>query len=118
MSKQPILVIDDDIEIQRIFKLALQLSGYQVSTVGGGTEALRVLEDLPTPGLIILDLTMPDMDGFEFLEHKAARSAIRDIPVALCTAAGHTPTVSGVAEYLEKPIDFDRLLATVSRFCG
>lgn len=113
-----VLIIDDDIEIQRVFKLALRLSGYESYVTSSGTEALEMLKAIDPPGLIILDLTMPEMTGVEFLEHKAARAAIRDIPVVLCTAASHPKSIEGVTEVLEKPIDFDVLLTTVERFCG
>lgn len=116
--KKSVLIIDDDKEILRVFKLALSLSGYSVHTANGGNEALELLSQIETPGLIVLDLTMPDMSGTTFLAIKASRPAIREIPVVLCSASTKVFELPPTIERLDKPLDFDALLKTAERYCG
>lgn len=117
-SRKSVLIVDDDKEILRVFKLALSLSGYTVHTASGATEALELLARVEKPGLIVLDLTMPDMSGTAFLEIKASRPAIRDIPVVLCSASTKVSELPPSLERLDKPLDFDALLRTTERYCG
>jgi len=112
-----VLVVDDDPDILSTVEQILLVEGYSVTAARNGAEALKVLEDLQ-PAVIILDLMMPVMDGWEFRqrlrEHRAAQtpvivvSADRDISRKAASIAADG--------YIAKPFDLDRLLNEVGRF--
>jgi len=84
----------------------LQDDGYSVIAVADG-KALNYLRDAPPPGLIILDLMMPVMDGWEFLEHQSRDSALLSIPVIVTTATlarQPLPSVGGSTETTPIPV--------------
>jgi|SRR5579862_226584 len=118
-SKQlnPILVVDDDTDLRESLALLLALKGYEVITASDGREALAALHAGALPCLIVLDLTMPDMDGFQFRRAQLEDPALAGIPVVLCS--GH-PTAVHVAQQLgalacfEKPFDVQLLLGVVA----
>src|SRR3712207_6404701 len=86
-----LLVVEDDQDIRETLQQALELEGYQVSTAGNGKEALDILHlaDPPSrPHLILLDLMMPIMDGWEFLEKARSTNLLSGIPVVIVSAAG------------------------------
>ena len=118
MSTRPILIVEDDPDMQEIIQHALESGGYHVVAADNGQEALRQLRDGLNPSLIVLDLMMPVMDGFEFRKAQLADPQIADIPVIVCS--GHQDPKSsaerlGVAAYIEKPFDFDALLDMVHK---
>jgi CheY-like chemotaxis protein/HPt (histidine-containing phosphotransfer) domain-containing protein len=121
-SDATILLVEDDDSIREIVGEVLSSRGYEVLAAHNGREALEVLRrraDRP-PRLILLDLMMPDMDGRQFLAEKLKQPAIVAIPVVVLTAAGRTQQASQqleVAAWLSKPVELDRLLATVAQFC-
>lgn len=125
MPRRPVvLVVDDEPDIRRLVGDALRLEGYQVRTAGNGQEALqRVAEEWPD--LILLDLTMPVMDGRQFCSvlARAVPQSGRGghIPVVLLSADRHLRERAaelGAAGYLVKPFDLDDLLAAVQRHLG
>ena len=81
----PILVVEDDQGTREITVWALEREGWQVSEAGNGREALEQLA-AQRPQLILLDLVMPEMDGFEFIDHLASTPEWRDIPIVVVTA--------------------------------
>src|SRR5436190_11973335 len=117
MQSQPILVVDDDSDLRESLALLLALKGYDVITACDGHDALRALHGGPRPCLILLDLMMPDMDGFQFRRAQLEDPGLAKIPVVLCS--GH-PTAAHVAEQLgalacfEKPFDIQSLLGIVA----
>jgi two-component system, OmpR family, KDP operon response regulator KdpE len=115
MRKKLILVVDDEPPIVRLVKAKLQVDGYAVISASRGEEALALLEN-DRPDLIILDLMMPGMDGFETLRHIRAQSRV---PVIFLTArAGDADKLrglqSGADDYLTKPFNPDELAARVA----
>jgi CheY-like chemotaxis protein len=117
IQSHPILVVDDDSELRECLALLLALKGYDVITASNGREALRALNGGPQPCLIVLDLSMPDMDGFQFRRAQLADPALAAIPVVLCSAHPTAPHVAqqlGVIACLEKPFDVQLLLAIVA----
>jgi two-component system KDP operon response regulator KdpE len=115
MPKRLILVIDDEPAIVRLVRAGLQAEGYAVITATRGEEGLVQLED-HNPDLILLDLMMPGMDGFETLRRIRAQSKV---PVIMLTArAGDADKVrglqSGADDYLTKPFNPDELAARVA----
>ena len=83
------LLVEDDTDTREIMARMLEKSGWQVLEAGNGREALEQLEKL-RPGLILLDLMMPVMDGFDFLLEMRANPDWRDIPVIVLTAKNLT----------------------------
>jgi CheY-like chemotaxis protein len=78
--------VDDEEESRRIARHHLEVLGWEVAEVTGGVEALKWLEKNPRPALILLDLLMPDMNGFVFLAEIEKRRAFLDIPIVILTA--------------------------------
>ena len=111
-----ILIADDETRIRRILAAELEQSGFDVTLSGDGLQVLEILSKLSTPpDLIVLDLMMPELDGFEVLERIRRTSSI---PVIILTALGDvldktTAFGLGADDYLTKPFSFEELLARV-----
>lgn len=81
-----VLVVDDDLSTRALTALTVERLGLTCGLAGNGAEALRWLEENPLPRVILLDLLMPEMDGFEFLRHLRVRPEWRAVPVIVLTA--------------------------------
>lgn len=114
---RPVLVVDDDPDILEMLQLFLELEGYEVLTAHDGAEALDVLRRASTlPGLILLDLMMPGVDGGAFRATQIGDPRLANVPVVVMSGAGRLDErvgEMGIAEYLEKPVAAERLLAVV-----
>lgn len=104
-----ILVVDDQVGVRRLLFEALTDEGYNVQMAAGGAEALAILSRA-TPSLILLDIKMPGMTGFETLQE--IRRLYGDLPVAMMTAYGEVEILNqtkelGVTQYVNKPFDLD-----------
>ncbi len=115
----PILIVDDKLANRVAMKAVLDLPGFEVVAVASGAEALRCLVDRQF-GLILLDVNMPGMDGFETAEMVRGRPASAHTPIIFITARG-TDTVGkldgyppGTIDYVLKPVDPDVLLSKVA----
>jgi CheY-like chemotaxis protein len=116
-----ILVVDDNDDVRDAMIAALQVAGYEAEGAENGAVALRRLRDEGLrPGLILLDLMMPEMDGLEFRERQLRYAELAQIPVVIISAFGRQTAVRalGVSDYLAKPIDFRRLLDVVAQHCA
>ena len=114
-----ILVIDDDPGIRELLTIFLSFKGYAALGVANGAEALAYLhQQAPLPKLILLDLTMPVMDGVAFRHAQQHNPHLSAIPVVIMSAVEEllAPDVAADA-YLPKPIDFDALLPLVEQYC-
>lgn len=111
-----ILVIDDDSDIREVVGEALEFAGYEVATAREGSEGLALCRSF-RPTLILLDLMMPGMSGWEFRAAQQEDPALAKIPVLVVTALGHDPDIQ-VSAVLAKPFRLDDLLAHVRRFAG
>jgi CheY-like chemotaxis protein len=88
MSFGQILIVDDDADVRGILAEILTERGFDVVTARDGLEALRVVRTMPAPpSVILLDLMMPGMDGYGFLEERRQDAALAEIPVVVITAA-------------------------------
>jgi two-component system, chemotaxis family, chemotaxis protein CheY len=115
----PVLVIDDDESIRDFLTTALTDEGYAVLTAANGQAALDLLADV-SPGLILLDMRMPVMDGWEFARLYRQRPGPH-APLVVMTAARDAIDRASQIEadgLLAKPFDLDDLLAVVARFTG
>ena len=116
-SGDRILVVDDEPDIIALVAYHLARSGYRVSTASSGPEALHAARD-EQPALIILDLMLPELSGFEVLERLRADRALADIPVLMLTARREEPDrVQGLSlgadDYLVKPFSPQELVLRV-----
>ncbi len=116
-----VLIVDDDGGIRGVLSEILQDEGHLVESAGNGQEALRKLESSTRPCLILLDLMMPVMNGWEFMSRRTELDGLANIPVVVISAdanVGEKASSIGASDYLQKPIDLDRLLDTVARYCS
>jgi two-component system chemotaxis response regulator CheY len=112
-----VLVVDDDASIQGLLAEALADEGYSVRTAGNGREALSILEAW-RPDLILLDLMMPEMDGWGFRVRQRTMPGVADVPVIVLSATRDLATKARTlepAQVFAKPFDLDALLGTVDR---
>ena len=111
-----ILVVDDEHDIRELIAEALALEGYDVSTASDGQIALEQAQ-ANLPDLILLDLMMPVMSGWEFMEAQRRDPELASIPVLVVTASFDSE-VGGAAALMRKPFDLETLLPIVARLCG
>jgi len=119
LEGKKILVIDDDLNIIKLMTYVLKKEKYEVMTAKNGQDGLKLVKEF-NPSLIVLDLMMPVMDGFKFLEEFKS-IPVEDIPVIVTTARGYTKEIekiidAGASAYIEKPFDRKVFLDTVRNF--
>lgn len=116
-SRGCILAIDDDPAVHKLLASALRQEGYELAFAASGAEGLRLAKELH-PTVITLDVLMPEMDGWMVLSLLKADPELAAIPVVMLTVRAEQDFAFalGVAEYLRKPIDRDRLLAVLKKF--
>ena len=112
MSRQSVLIVEDDADLRRFFAHSLSMAGFDVREARGGFEALRRL-DSDLPDIVVLDLMMPGMDGFTVRAEIAAQTHTRHIPIVVITGSSATMSDLDVACLLRKPITAERLIETV-----
>jgi two-component system, chemotaxis family, chemotaxis protein CheY len=108
-----ILVIDDDRDTCNAICAVLEAAGFSTAMAANGREGLALLAGLdPRPSLVLLDLWMPEMNGWDFHEHMSRDREFRSIPIIIMTAYGRKDG-SGSLKWLTKPIDSETLLEAV-----
>lgn len=116
-----ILVIDDCPEIRELVRLIYNKQGYEVEMAADGLEAIRKLKESNSlPSLILLDLMMPVMDGFQFYSQQQSDPRLKSVPVLLMSAdvdVDRKASEMGVRGYLKKPVRLDVLLKAAEKFC-
>ena len=95
--------------------MLLSSEGYDVSAFASAKDGLLSIENGLPADLIVLDLMMPDMNGWEFCDHRAGSATLAKVPVLVVTARRDTAGLTGVTEVLLKPFDGLDLLAAVAR---
>ena len=118
MSKT-ILIVEDELDILKIIAFRLKKSGYKIITATGGKEALAILKETK-PDLILLDLVMPVIDGYDVCRHVRENSALKDISILLLTASATTNMdekvrVTKANGYILKPFEPKELLDKVNK---
>jgi CheY-like chemotaxis protein len=116
-AKQTILIVEDDPDALEALGDLLSSHGYAVASAHHGGEALELLGRSPLPNVIVLDLLMPTMDGWEFRRRQKNDPRIAHIPVIVVSASSAAKPIDADS-ILRKPVDIDRLLETVARHCG
>ncbi len=114
------LLVEDDPDIREAITEILRDEGYRVLGAEHGRQALDLLREGARPALILLDLMMPVMNGWQFREAQKADASLAPIPVVVISAdaaAAREAVHIGASAFLQKPIDLDELLGTVARYC-
>lgn len=119
MKKKKIAIIDDEKHITRLLMIELEGAGYEVVMACDGEKGLDLIR-LERPDIILLDVMMPKMDGFEMLEVLKKDKDIKDIPVIFLTAKSSTGDIQrgvdlGVEDYVEKPFHAELLIKRIKR---
>ncbi|WP_205665259.1 response regulator transcription factor [Caldimonas tepidiphila] len=112
---RPVLVVEDDRDIRESLVMILEHEGYVVAAAADGQEALDWLGRGQEPELILLDLMMPRVDGWEFLSCWQVRPAASRCPVIVLSGADVRQNPQGAEAVLRKPVSIDELLAAVGR---
>ena len=115
-SRPTVLVVDDDPAVRTALVQILDDEGYRAVGAENGRDALALAES-EVPVLILLDLMMPVMDGWQFLEKWNARARKGHCPVVLLSGLAFIKDAPGVADFLSKPVDGARVVACVRRLC-
>jgi len=116
MSEGRILVVDDELEVRLVLREFLSGRGYEVQVAESGARALEIAEEF-NPQVVLLDVTMPQMDGVETLRHLLeARPGLSVIMVTANADVGTTSKLLalGAADYIPKPFDLDYLDQAIS----
>ena len=113
-----VLIVEDDLDTREMLEQFLEIEGFRVKTAENGQRALECLNEGCGACVILLDLMMPVMDGWQFRQEQARRADLADIPVIVVSAAGRDRIQKIQADaYVSKPIDLDELLGCVAQFC-
>jgi len=116
-SAKSVLVVEDDDGIREVMQIFLEIEGFRVITAANGRQGLEALSKAARPCLILLDLMMPVMNGWEFAASlKDTQHA--DIPVVIVSAYADHVGATKCDGLITKPIDLDTLLKTVREWCG
>lgn len=114
-----VLIVDDEADIRLLARVVLEGAGYDVREAASGAEALTVLAE-PGIDVVLLDLRMAPLDGFEVLERLQASQQVPGLPVVMLSAHADPASTRraldlGCVGYLNKPFEADQLVATVGR---
>jgi CheY-like chemotaxis protein len=112
-----ILIVDDDAAVREGVRALLESAGYAVATASDGAQAIEKLRT-EAVRLVLLDLAMPGVDGWQFLARRESEAGFPRVPVVLLSGLLFIRDAPGVADFIRKPIDSDRLLDCVHRLCG
>lgn len=113
-----VLIIDDDEDLRDALADLLARKGYEVLCARNGREALALLAEYPNPCLVLLDLVMPVMDGWQFLSAVQTDPVLSGLSVVIVSAHAGTHAPTGGRTVLRKPFELDELYQVVEQHCG
>ena len=114
-----VLLAEDDEDLREAMVDTLNDAGYSVAAVANGRDALEWLEDTPTPPkIILLDLMMPVMDGWQFLSERQKTPKVASVPVVVLSANGSFLEQGGTVAFLRKPVAVKPLLELIAGYCS
>jgi CheY-like chemotaxis protein len=117
-SQCPVLIVEDDEDLRDMMAQMLTIEGFAATAVANGREALDYLQLAIKPHVILLDLMMPVMDGWEFRRRQQADPELAPVPVIVLSALDQSRAAPvDACAFLKKPLDFDRLLELVRDYC-
>jgi CheY-like chemotaxis protein len=118
MNQPTVFVVEDDLDTREMLCRFLELEGYSVESAANGRQALDRLRSGAGACVIVLDLMMPVMDGWQFRREQVRHAELAKIPVIVVSAAGRDRIARIDANaILSKPVDLDELLERVSSYC-
>ena len=118
MIQPTVFIVEDDVDTREMLGRFLELEGFKVEMAANGRQALDRLEAGVGASVIILDLMMPVMDGWQFRREQVRRAALAKIPVIVVSAAGLDRMRKIDADaFISKPVDLDELLARIDEYC-
>jgi CheY-like chemotaxis protein len=113
-----VLVVEDDADLREMMVQMLALEGFDAASAVDGLDALEKLRTSACqPHVILLDMMMPRMNGWEFCRQRALDAAARDIPIVVLSAAPRDSITVDAAAVIPKPFDYQTLLTTIRRHC-
>jgi CheY-like chemotaxis protein len=119
MSAPTVFVVEDDADTRDMVSRFLEMEGYRVETAANGRQALDRLAAGVRPSVIVLDLMMPVMDGWQFRREQVRNAAFAGIPVIVVSAAGRERfDAINANAYLTKPVDLELLLKEITAHCS
>jgi len=114
-----VFVVEDDVDTRDMLGRFLELEGFKVELASNGKQALERLRQGVHPCVILLDLMMPIMDGWQFRRQQILNHELAEIPVIVVSAAGKDRIAEIDANaYLSKPVDLEQLLQQVTQYCS
>lgn len=116
-----ILIVEDDRDLRAVEAEVLGADGYEVRTAGDGIEALEAIDTAGTPAVILLDLRMPRLNGWDLAARLRSNESLRRVPIIVVAAhfaIAEEAAAIGARAWLHKPVSIDRLLATVRGVFG
>jgi CheY-like chemotaxis protein len=113
-----VMLVDDDPELRQSMVDLLEDEGYRTVTAASGREALMLLRTHELPNLILLDLMMPDLNGWQFCEMQQRDPSLAGIPVLVVTAARTLAQTPAGVDVLLKPFSLEEVLEKVQRLTG
>jgi len=118
LEKKTVLVVEDDPDSREVFGELLKAGGLEVVAVENGAAAIAYLEAHPRPAVIVLDMLMPQMDGWQFRRAQANFPGLREIPLIVVSAlktVERSARLFGASEFLGKPFSGEQLLDAIAR---
>jgi CheY-like chemotaxis protein len=113
-----VLVVEDDADLREMMVQMLALEGFDPASAVDGLDALEKLRTSACqPHVILLDMMMPRMNGWEFCRQRALDAAVRKIPVVVLSAAPRDSITVDAAAFIPKPFDYQTLLSTIRKHC-
>ena len=112
-----VLVVEDEEDLREMLREALELNGYAVVTAVEGQDALDAVARIESLCLVLLDLLMPGMNGWDFFEKLRERPGYADVPVVVHSSAP-SRAPAGVTRVIKKPLEIERLLSIVREYCA
>jgi two-component system cell cycle sensor histidine kinase/response regulator CckA len=116
-----ILIVEDEIDIATVVEMVLNIEGYQAYVAENGKQAIELLEKIPKPDLVISDLMMPVLDGYDFINSFKASPVYRDVPVIVVSAGPFDETrlpPGSWSFFIRKPFSLESLYSQVSGLIG
>jgi CheY-like chemotaxis protein len=112
-----ILIVDDDEGIREALQMAFEAEGYQTAVAAQGAEALAWLGEHSSPSLVLLDLMMPVMDGWQVIDNLRQTDRLSKLPIVVMTAFGRDLGSAATLPLLRKPIQLSTLMQAVQQHC-
>lgn len=119
MAHKSILIIEDDPAICQTVKDLLEIESFEVLVATNGKEAATILSAASElPCVILLDLMMPTMNGWQFLDYQRNDPRLKDIPIVICSAYEESAKSVKPSGFIAKPLKLENLLSAVQQFCA